>query len=151
MQNYELGRELGRGNFGRTHLARHIPTGDLVAVKTIEKGERCDKNVERECLNQCALSGASPFVVAFREAFLTPTHLCIAMEYCAGGEVFARVAARGRLTEREARRLFRQLVAGVGVCHELGVCHRDLKLENALLAEVEGAPDAPVLKVRVFS
>jgi len=145
--DYEIGRELGRGNFGRTHLARHLPTGALVAVKTIERGERCDRNAERECLNQRALSGLSPFVVSFREIFLTPTHLCIAMEFCSGGEVFARVARSGRLPEREARRLWRQLVAGVGACHEQGVCHRDLKLENALL---DDSADPPTLKIADF-
>jgi hypothetical protein len=86
-------------------------------------------------------------VVSFREIFLTPTHLCIAMEFCSGGEVFARVARSGRLPEREARRLWRQLVAGVGACHEQGVCHRDLKLENALL---DDSADPPTLKIADF-
>jgi serine/threonine-protein kinase SRK2 len=139
-EDYEIGRELGRGNFGVTRLAHHIPTGSLVAVKLIPRGSAAiTANVERELLNQRALSGASPFVVAFREAFLTPTHLCLAMEFVGGGEVFAKVAAQGRLPEREARRLFRQLVSGVGACHALGVAHRDLKLENALLTADEPA------------
>jgi serine/threonine-protein kinase SRK2 len=50
--DFSHGRELGAGNFGRTVLATHLPTGDLVAVKMIPRGERCDRNVEREVLNQ---------------------------------------------------------------------------------------------------
>jgi serine/threonine protein kinase len=60
------------------------------------------------------------------------------MEYCDGGEVFSMVAAKGRLSERAARRLFRQLVSGVAACHAVGVAHRDLKLENTLLAGTGG-------------
>jgi serine/threonine-protein kinase SRK2 len=66
------------------------------------------------------------------------------MEYCSGGEIFLQVAQRGRLPEREARRLFRQLVSGVAACHAAGVAHRDLKLENALLG------DGAVLKIADF-
>ena len=99
-----------------------------------EQREIVTAGVERERRVQRALSGASPFVVAFREVFLTRTHLCIAMEYVSGGEVFAKVATQGRLPEREARRLQLAVlplsaVAGTGL----------LALKRALLARVESA------------
>ena len=49
--------------------------------------------------------------------FLTPTHLAIAMEYAAGGELFDRIVKAGRFSEDEARFFFQQLISGVQYCH----------------------------------
>jgi len=35
---------------------------------------------------------------------------------------------KGKLTEKEARKLFQQLIDAVAYCHEKGVYHRDLKV-----------------------
>lgn len=51
------------------------------------------------------------------QVFLTPTHLGIAMEYAAGGELFDRIVKAGRFSEDEARFFFQQLISGVKYCH----------------------------------
>lgn len=35
--NYELGRTLGKGTFGKVKEGIHIPTGEKVAIKIIDK------------------------------------------------------------------------------------------------------------------
>ena len=55
--------------------------------------------------------------VRLLQVFLTPTHLAIAMEYAAGGELFDRIAKAGRFNEDEARFFFQQLISGVQYCH----------------------------------
>jgi serine/threonine-protein kinase SRK2 len=55
--------------------------------------------------------------VRFQEVFLTSTHLSIAMEYAAGGELFDRIVKAGRFSEDEARYFFQQLVSGLDHCH----------------------------------
>ncbi|XP_031285811.1 CBL-interacting serine/threonine-protein kinase 1 isoform X2 [Pistacia vera] len=55
------------------------------------------------------------------------------LEYVTGGELFDRIASKGRLPEVEGRKLFQQLIDGVSYCHNKGVFHRDLKLENVLV------------------
>lgn len=50
-----------------------------------------------------------------------------------GGELFDHILAHRYLKERDASRLFAQLVSGVAYLHAKGVVHRDLKLENLLL------------------
>lgn len=170
-------KDIGSGNFGVAKLARDTVTGELVAVKFIERGDKVreerggwlfwskthtppehpptlptphtnhtqiDRNVERELVNHRSL--LHPNIVAFREVFLTPTHLGIVMEYAAGGELFDRIVRAGRFSEDEARFFFQQLVSGVAYCHAEGVCHRDLKLENTLL---DGGA-APRLKICDF-
>ncbi|GMH34696.1 hypothetical protein BSKO_02557 [Bryopsis sp. KO-2023] len=141
---YEHIRDLGSGNFGTARLMRSRESGELVAVKFIERGEKIDKNVEREIINHRML--CHPNIIAFRELFVTPDSLGIVMEYAAGGELFDRIVKAGRFSEDEARYFFQQLIHGVEFCHKSGVCHRDLKLENVLL---DGSTK-PLLKICDF-
>eukprot|EP01126_Amoeba_proteus_P010979 TRINITY_DN14352_c0_g1_i1.p1 TRINITY_DN14352_c0_g1~~TRINITY_DN14352_c0_g1_i1.p1 ORF type:complete len:267 (-),score=53.65 TRINITY_DN14352_c0_g1_i1:54-854(-) len=60
-------------------------------------------------------------------------YLYIYLEYAEGGELFKKISEKGRLTEREARRLFMQLLQAVNYLHKRGIAHRDLKPENILL------------------
>ncbi len=67
----------------------------------------------------------------FREVFLTPDYLGIAMEYAAGGDMFQHVTMKRGLSEDEARWFFQQLVLGLDYCHKMGIVNRDIKLEVA--------------------
>lgn len=125
-------------------MAKDEHTGEMVAIKFIERGDAIDDNVEREIINHRCLR--HPNIVMFKGVFLTPSHLAIVMEYASGGELFHRICKKGRFLEDEARYFFQQLVSGVSFCHRSGVCHRDLKLENTLL---DGST-APRLKICDF-
>ena len=74
-----------------------------------------------------------PHVISLREVFLTQQHLVLVMEFAPGGDLFTYVRSRGGLPETEARWYFQQIVIAVDYCHRLGVCSRDIKLENTLL------------------
>ncbi|XP_057504316.1 serine/threonine-protein kinase SAPK2-like [Actinidia eriantha] len=131
MERYEIVKDIGAGNFGVAKLVRDKWTRELFAVKFIERGEKIDEHVQREIMNHRSLK--HPNIVRFKEVLLTPTHLGIVMEYAAGGELFQRICNAGRFNEDEARFFFQQLMSGVGYCHSMEICHRDLKLENTLL------------------
>ncbi len=124
-------RVLGCGNFGTAKLMRRKATGELVAIKYIERGAKIDENVKRELVNHRLLT--HPNIVRFIEAVVTEKHLAIVMEYASGGELFDRILKKGRFEEPEARYFFQQLISGVAYCHAKGVAHRDLKLENTLV------------------
>nr|GEX33726.1 serine/threonine-protein kinase SAPK2 [Tanacetum cinerariifolium] len=135
MERYEILKDIGSGNFGVAKLVKEKVSGDLFAVKYIDRGQKIDEHVEREILNHRSLN--HPNIIRFKEVLLTETHLAIVMEYANGGELFERICTAGRFSEDEARFYFRQLISGVSYCHSMQICHRDLKLENTLL--VEGA------------
>ncbi len=62
----------------------------------------------------CCVGGAQ-----FREVFLTPDYLGVAMEYAAGGDMFQHVTHKRGLSEDEARWFFQQLILGLDYCHKM--------------------------------
>ncbi|KAL4425747.1 hypothetical protein ABPG75_009763 [Micractinium tetrahymenae] len=142
---YQKVQDLARGAFGFVVLALDRSTGEQVALKFIERGpQHINKYVEREIANHMKLR--HPHIVGLREVFLTKTHLVLAMEYAAGGDLFRYAAARRGLHEDEARWFFQQLILAVDYCHRMGVTSRDIKLENTLL---DGSP-RPLIKLADF-
>ncbi|KAG9141826.1 hypothetical protein Leryth_013955 [Lithospermum erythrorhizon] len=144
MERYEIMKDLGSGNFGVAKLARDKYTGELYAIKFIERGQQIDEHVQREIMNHRSLK--HPNIIRFKQVLVTPSHLAIVMEYAAGGELFEKICNAGRFSEDEARFFFQQLISGVSYCHSNNICHRDLKLENILL---DGSP-TPRLKICDF-
>uniref|UniRef100_A0A671TDL5 non-specific serine/threonine protein kinase n=1 Tax=Sinocyclocheilus anshuiensis TaxID=1608454 RepID=A0A671TDL5_9TELE len=89
--NYRLLKTIGKGNFAKVKLARHILTGsELSREVTIMKN-----------LNH-------PNIVKLFEVIETEKTLFLVMEYASGGEVFDYLVAHGRMKEKEARAKFRQ-------------------------------------------
>ncbi|EEE63827.1 hypothetical protein OsJ_18651 [Oryza sativa Japonica Group] len=118
MDTYEEVRSIGSGNFGVTRLMCNRDTGELVAVKTIPRGNhRINKSAYREIINHRSLR--HPNIIQFIEAILTHTHLAIVMEYASGGELFDRIVDLERFSEDEARYFFQQLIWGVSYCHHM--------------------------------
>nr|XP_020747360.1 NUAK family SNF1-like kinase 2 isoform X2 [Odocoileus virginianus texanus] len=74
-----------------------------------------------------------PHIIAIHEVFENSSRIVIVMEYASRGDLYDHISERQRLSEREARHFFRQIVSAVQYCHQNGVVHRDLKLENILL------------------
>ncbi|GER27558.1 protein kinase superfamily protein [Striga asiatica] len=85
------------GNFGVAKLVRDKGSGELYAVKYIERGNKIDEHVQREIMNHKSLN--HPNIIKFKEVLLTPTHLAIIMEYASGGELFARICNARNLVE----------------------------------------------------
>ncbi|EFJ21060.1 calcium dependent protein kinase 17 [Selaginella moellendorffii] len=141
---YVLGRELGRGQFGVTHLCTDRASGKTYACKTIAKRKLISKadveDVKREVQIMHHLRG-NENIVELRGSYEDKHSVHLVMELCEGGELFDRIIARGHYSERAAAALCRTIVRVVYICHSLGVMHRDLKPENFLLADKsESAP-----------
>ncbi|KAK4784572.1 hypothetical protein SAY86_018940 [Trapa natans] len=133
---YTIGKELGRGQFGVTHLCTHKTTGEQFACKTIAKRKLVNKedieDVKREVQIMYHLTG-QPNIVELKGAYEDKQSVHLVMELCAGGELFDRIIAKGHYTERAAASLLRTIVQIVHTFHSMGVIHRDLKPENFLL------------------
>ena len=73
-------------------------------------------------------------IVRLYEVIETPRSIILILEYVDGGTVQQLVKRHKRLEEDECKRLLYHLVDAVEHCHNNHVCHRDLKLENFMLA-----------------
>ncbi|XP_048962922.1 serine/threonine-protein kinase MARK1 isoform X3 [Canis lupus baileyi] len=132
--NYRLQKTIGKGNFAKVKLARHVLTGREVAVKIIDKTQLNPTSLQklfREVRIMKILN--HPNIVKLFEVIETEKTLYLVMEYASGGEVFDYLVAHGRMKEKEARAKFRQIVSAVQYCHQKCIVHRDLKAENLLL------------------
>ncbi|XP_078429998.1 calcium-dependent protein kinase 20-like isoform X2 [Wolffia australiana] len=136
-RRYELGRELGRGEFGVTYLCTDLGSGDLFACKSISKKKLRtaididDVRREVEIMKHLPLHAN---IVRLKETYEDEGAVHLVMEFCEGGELFDRIVSRGHYTERAAASVTRTIVEVVQMCHKHGVIHRDLKPENFLFA-----------------
>lgn len=132
---YELGRTLGEGTFAKVKFARNIETGENVAIKVLDK----EKILKHKMITQIKREISTmklirhPNVIRMYEVMASKTKIYIVLEFVTGGELFDKIAMKGRLKEDEARKYFQQLINAVDYCHSRGVFHRDLKPENLLL------------------
>uniref|UniRef100_A0AAR2JUF8 non-specific serine/threonine protein kinase n=1 Tax=Pygocentrus nattereri TaxID=42514 RepID=A0AAR2JUF8_PYGNA len=131
--NYRLLKTIGKGNFAKVKLARHVLTGREVMHKGIilSLPHSLLQNLFREVRIMKILN--HPNIVKLFEVIETEKTLYLIMEYASGGEVFDYLVAHGRMKEKEARAKFRQIVSAVQYCHQKRIVHRDLKAENLLL------------------
>ncbi|XP_077210078.1 calcium-dependent protein kinase 20-like [Tasmannia lanceolata] len=134
---YELGRELGRGEFGITYLCTDKSSGEVLACKSISKMKLRTmvdiEDVRREVEIMWHLPKHSN-IVTLKDTYEDENAVHLVMELCEGGELFDRIVARGHYTERAAAGVTRTIVEVVQMCHKHGVMHRDLKPENFLFA-----------------
>ncbi|KAI5626761.1 MAP/microtubule affinity-regulating kinase 4 isoform X3, partial [Silurus asotus] len=132
--NYRLLKTIGKGNFAKVKLARHILTGREVAIKIIDKTQLNPTSLQKLFREVRIMKSLNhPNIVQLFEVIETEKTLYLIMEYASGGEVFDYLVAHGRMKEKEARAKFRQIVSAVHYCHQKKIVHRDLKAENLLL------------------
>ncbi|KZT00366.1 Pkinase-domain-containing protein [Laetiporus sulphureus 93-53] len=132
---YLLLQTLGEGEFGKVKLGLHMQWGEEVAVKLIRRGNidssvRMSK-VEREI--EVLRTLKHPNIVRLYDVIETEKYIGIILEYASGGELFDHILAHRYLREKDACKLFSQLISGVWYIHQKKIVHRDLKLENLLL------------------
>ncbi|KAK9101811.1 hypothetical protein Sjap_019065 [Stephania japonica] len=133
-----MGRLLGQGTFAKVYYAKHIESGESVAIKVINKDQVRKEGLMDQIKREISVMRLvrHPNVVELKEVMATKSKIFFVMEHVKGGELFAKVY-KGKLKEDQARKYFQQLISAIDFCHSRGVSHRDLKPENLLLDENE--------------
>ncbi|XP_046630920.1 serine/threonine-protein kinase SIK3-like isoform X3 [Daphnia pulicaria] len=132
--HYELLKTIGKGNFAVVKLAVHRITKSKVAIKIVDKTKLDEDNLNKTKREVEVMKKLKhPNIIKLYQVIDTDDTLFLVTEYVPGGEIFDYLVANGRMTEKEARRVFKQILAAVGYCHKCLVVHRDLKAENLLL------------------
>ncbi|XP_041868100.1 SNF-related serine/threonine-protein kinase-like [Melanotaenia boesemani] len=137
---YDLDKTLGRGHFAVVKLARHVFTGEKVAVKVIDK-TKLDPVARGHLFQEvrCMKMVQHPNVVRLYEVIDTATKLYLILELGDGGDMYDCIMKHeGGLSEEVAKCYFAQIVHAISYCHRLHVVHRDLKPENVVFFEKQG-------------
>lgn len=131
LPDYEILSELGRGNT-RVLKARHLPTGDIVAIKQYAFAADADtlRRFERE--SQIMTQIDHPNVVRVREVQLGATMPYVVMDYVEGGDLRGLLRKEGQLDMLTTIRLGLQMTGAFRAMHDFQVVHRDVKPENIL-------------------
>ena len=133
---YKKIKDLGSGSYGSVYKAKNIIMENTVAIKMIEKVQENmidDMEIKNEINILKTLS--HPNIVKIYEFFDTPLYYYLVTEYCKKGELFAYIT--NVYNERQLAILFYQVFSGLCYLHEKKILHRDLKLENLMISEIE--------------
>eukprot|EP00747_Dinoflagellata_sp_TGD_P166964 gnl/TRDRNA2_/TRDRNA2_190590_c0_seq1.p1 gnl/TRDRNA2_/TRDRNA2_190590_c0~~gnl/TRDRNA2_/TRDRNA2_190590_c0_seq1.p1 ORF type:complete len:610 (+),score=69.41 gnl/TRDRNA2_/TRDRNA2_190590_c0_seq1:135-1964(+) len=135
-----IGEEmLGSGAYAVVKLLRRRTTGELFALKCVEKYPLQIRNMvfqmHREVRIQKSLN--HPNILALVSHFEDESYVYMLLEYCAKGSLCQLIqqSVNKHFSEPEAAGFFEQIVSGVSWMHQHSCVHRDLKLENILLTQ----------------
>ncbi|XP_029109724.1 serine/threonine-protein kinase BRSK1-like isoform X2 [Scleropages formosus] len=133
---FRLEKTLGKGQTGLVKLGVHCVTGQKVAIKMVNR-EKLSESVLMKVEREIAILKLieHPHVLKLYDVYENNRHLYLVLEHVSGGELFDYLVKKGRLTPKEARKFFRQIISALDFCHSHAICHRDLKPENLLLDE----------------
>lgn len=136
IHDFEFIKSIGKGAFGNVYLSRKKTTGDVYAIKRLNKQQAVLKNqlthikAERNIL----ASTNSPFLIRSYFSFQTKDNLYLVMEYAPGGDVYSLLKNLGCLDEDMTRTYVAQIVLALGYLHKMNIIHRDLKPDNLLIS-----------------
>lgn len=129
---------IGSGYYGKILLASHVCNPELkVAIKTLNKKDMLPGDI-KQVKNEIQLLSRldHPNICKYHETYESPNFMYIVMEYCQGTDLFSRLINKElpRLTEKECKEIFKQILLAVNHCHHNNIVHRDLKPENVMLS-----------------
>lgn len=137
-QEYLIGEEIGRGRFGVVHRCSALSTGNMLAVKSIDKSQLSDaidrEGVELEATLASLASIDNPGVVPVHAVYKDSESIHLVMELCDGPDLleWLRIRPKPQVSEPEAALIMTQLMQTIEICHKRGIAHRDVKPDNIL-------------------
>ena len=128
-------KELTNGTYSKIYVVQNKKDFKLYCCKEILKSKIADLAKFKNEIN--ILSKVDhPNIIRLYEIFEDDRYISLIMELCQGGELFQKINELAEkdesFSEKEAVKIFKQLMLAICYCHSQGICHRDLKPENIL-------------------
>ncbi|XP_077486578.1 aurora kinase C-like [Amblyomma americanum] len=135
LQDFEIGRPLGNGQYGSVYLARKKKTKFVVALKVMFKSKLAKYSMENQLRREIEIQShlRHPNILCLYNWFHDETRIYLILEYAPQGELYHRLRLARRFTDQQAATYVYQLCQALKCCHSLKVIHRDIKPENLLL------------------
>jgi tRNA A-37 threonylcarbamoyl transferase component Bud32 len=132
--SFEILECLGSGTFGKVFKVKLKQTGDIYAMKIINKKYLIKNQQLRYAVTECNVlkQAQHPFIITLHFAFQTPDHLYMILDYCPGGD-FSYHIAKHLFEEDEAKFFIAELILAIEHLHNMDIIYRDLKPDNVLI------------------
>lgn len=133
--DYEVISKIGQGSYGKVYLVRERKSGELFAMKKLNKKTMVSKRqVAHVWLERFVLStvGECPYVVKMYYSFQDRQNLYFIMEYLPGGDLLGMLTRASFVSEDCARFYIAELVVAIDALHRTGIIHRDVKCDNII-------------------
>jgi serine/threonine protein kinase len=134
---YRIGGKIGSGRHGTVYHCSCSASGTQLAVKVISQlspAARATAERERLIFSHILSNGRElPHINSIVEIFETAENTNVVQEVAHGGDLWRLVRRHGKISEHQARIVMRGVFYAVNSCHQAGIVHSDLKLENFVL------------------
>ena len=138
---YTIKERIGKGGYSKVYLAEDEINKKLYAIKVLNEN---NESFENKIKIQKQISSINnPYIINlidFGESLIkiestkNENKQFAVLEYCSKGELYNYILnSENGLEEKYAKLIFKKILLGVQSIHNLGICHRDLKMENILL------------------
>ena len=135
LDDFEALDTLGAGAFGSVFKVRKKDSGQIFALKVLNKRKLVENKQLKHVVNEAKIHLAldSPFIVKLHYKFQTPRKLYFVMDCCQNGDLGTLISERGSLPEETVRFYMAEILTALEYLHERGIVYRDMKPENIML------------------
>ncbi|XP_060081509.1 aurora kinase A-like [Ylistrum balloti] len=135
LEDFDIGRPLGKGKFGNVYLAREKSTKYVVALKVLFKSQLQKAGVEHQLRREIEIQShlRHPNILRLFGYFHDKSRVYLILEYAPKGELYKELMKDKRFDEKRTVNYINQLASALQYCHSKKVIHRDIKPENLLL------------------
>uniref|UniRef100_A0A8C6NIT4 non-specific serine/threonine protein kinase n=1 Tax=Nothobranchius furzeri TaxID=105023 RepID=A0A8C6NIT4_NOTFU len=135
IEDFDIGRPLGKGKFGNVYLARVKKVEAIVALKVLFKSQMETEGVEHQLRREIEIQARlrHPNILRFYNYFHDRKRVFLVLEYAPRGEMYKELQKYGRFDDQRTATYMEEIADALQYCHERKVIHRDIKPENLLL------------------
>lgn len=135
LNDFEIGKPLGRGKFGAVYLAREKQSKYIVAIKVLHKSQLLKAGVEHQLRREIEIQSHLRHrnILRMYGYFYDSKRIYLILEYSPGGELYKRLTQKGHFSEKLSAKYISDLATALDFCHTKHVIHRDIKPENLLV------------------
>lgn len=137
LNDFDIGKPLGKGKFGNVYLAREKRTKYIVALKVLFKNQLAKAQVEHQLRREIEIQShlRHPNILRLYGYFYDAHRVYLILEFAKEGELYKQLQKCSRFDEKRAAGYVLQLARALEYCHSKNVIHRDIKPENLLVGE----------------
>lgn len=133
---YSIGKRIGKGKFGTVYQGTHYKTGEIVAIKAMDKSRVTQKDLEGLRAEIAILKLlVHPCVIHMRHIFESERYIYIVMDLHPAGDLGHKLLAVNQFPQSICRSVCHKLLETLQYLHQRGIVHRDIKPENIMLKD----------------